>query len=76
MKDEAEAARTRVTKLEEDNKQLEEQVEDLQHELQNAFDERDRAVEAAEDKAGSASNEDVKRLENDILDLEAVSTVG
>ena len=62
--------------MEEDNKQLEEQVEDLQHELQNAFDERDRAVEAAEDKAGSASNEDVKRLENDILDLEAVSTVG
>lgn len=63
-----------MTKLEEDNKQLEEQVEDLQHELQNAYDERDRAVEAAEDKAGSASSEDVKRLANDILDLEAVST--
>ena len=62
--------------LREENDRFRDQVEDLQHELEKVVDERDQALEEAENKVDPAAVEDVKRLEKDVLDLETVSRSG
>ena len=62
--------------LREENDRFRDQVEDLQHELEKVVDERDQALEEAENKVDPSAVEDVKRLEKDVLDLETVSLSG